>query len=287
MNAVTDITCEKCGASNPVGAKFCSACRHPLQATASTPPQPPPPQPPQRPNAGLGAMMSGGGKTVTKQVSGDAQTLYQQILDRFHGMAEAELQYEAAPQQLMVKAPYKSFMHTGGIVILVDTTIQIAQIAPGTCQVSVTTKTDNSSTNKLWMTAIGIWLLVWFLWMFAMGILLFGAILSALSFWILQSTPGEQVTKDLFAALTRNGGTVTKATPSASAGTSLGTSTGARPSTPAPAPAPAAQQPAAAAAAAAEEDVFERIDKLAKLRDSGAISEADFESKKAELLSRV
>ena len=51
----------------------------------------------------------------------------------------------------------------------------------------------------------------------------------------------------------------------------------------APAPAPA---PTAAAASPAQGPMA-AINDLAKLRDSGAISDAEFEAKKAELLSRI
>ena len=53
-----------------------------------------------------------------------------------------------------------------------------------------------------------------------------------------------------------------------------------------PAPAPAA--PAAPAAAAADDtDPFEMIEKLHKLQEMGAISQEEFDAKKADLLSKI
>jgi uncharacterized membrane protein YdbT with pleckstrin-like domain len=54
------------------------------------------------------------------------------------------------------------------------------------------------------------------------------------------------------------------------------------------APKPAAASPAAPASpAAAAADPMAQIDQLARLRDSGAITPAEFEAKKADLLSRI
>jgi uncharacterized membrane protein YdbT with pleckstrin-like domain len=65
--------------------------------------------------------------------------------------------------------------------------------------------------------------------------------------------------------------------------------TASQPAAPAPAapPAGAAAPAPAAAGSAASADPMAQIDQLAKLRDAGAISAAEFETKKAELLSRI
>ena len=41
------------------------------------------------------------------------------------------------------------------------------------------------------------------------------------------------------------------------------------------------------AAAAPEEDVFAKIEKLAKLQEMGAITQEEFEAKKTELLAKI
>jgi hypothetical protein len=51
------------------------------------------------------------------------------------------------------------------------------------------------------------------------------------------------------------------------------------------APAPAAESPAAAATPAP--DVYEQLAKLGELRTAGIVTDAEFEAKKAELLSRI
>ena len=61
----------------------------------------------------------------------------------------------------------------------------------------------------------------------------------------------------------------------------------ARPQTqPSPSAPPAKPQPSSAAEAT-EDDIMKKIEKLAALRDAGAITADDFEAKKAELLSRI
>jgi hypothetical protein len=67
------------------------------------------------------------------------------------------------------------------------------------------------------------------------------------------------------------------------------------PAPPAPAPPPAPPPPAAPAAAAlnpttgtgAESDIFAKIERLAELKQKGIVSEEEFNTKKAELLSRL
>ncbi|MEM1436982.1 MAG: SHOCT domain-containing protein [Pseudomonadota bacterium] len=286
MNAVTETICSKCGATNPAAAKFCSACRNPLQATATPTPAPPVnPVPPPRPSPGIGGMMSGGGKTVTKQVNGDAHAVYAQTVKHLRGLADTEIQHELAPQQLAAKVGFKSFGLTLGMGIEVDTSVQIAPTTPGQSQVAITTKTDSSSTSKLLITSIVIWLMIWFSWGLAPMILLLGAIAMGLSWWQLQTSPGESIAKALVAELTNIRSTAPEPQETAAPTPA--------PATPDPAPQPvAAELPpkpgsAAPAAAAAEDEVFERIGKLAKLKDAGAITDAEFEAKKAELLERI
>jgi hypothetical protein len=67
------------------------------------------------------------------------------------------------------------------------------------------------------------------------------------------------------------------------------------PAPPAPAPPPAPPPPAAPAAAApnpttgagAESDIFAKIERLAELKQKGIVSEEEFNTKKAELMSRL
>jgi hypothetical protein len=51
--------------------------------------------------------------------------------------------------------------------------------------------------------------------------------------------------------------------------------------------APVAVAEPAAPAAAPQPDVYEQLKKLAELRDAGILSEAEFDTKKAELVSRI
>lgn len=273
MTASTDITCPKCQSANPVGAKFCSSCRNPLKAGPT--PNPSPPPPPPRP--GPGGMLGGiGGKTTSKQFSGDPDTIYAHLANEIHNTDGAEVQQQVPPQQISVKMPFKSLGTTIGQVIKVDTIVQVSPVSPGQCQVNITAKTDASSTSSVWAYTLGIWFLIVFLWGFAPFMIIVALAACGFGWWSMQSSPGDKISKGLFDMLAKNAGV---AAPGPAAG----------PVPPlAAAPPPAEPQTAAPKPPQANEDeIFDRIRKLAELKEAGAISEADFETKKAELLERL
>lgn len=288
MSEAAGAHCPTCNGANPLGAKFCSACRAPLVAAAPAShinPAPPPPPAPPRP--GIGGMMGQmGGKSVMRQVSGEAAAVYAEISRYVRNLPSTEMQHELPPQQLSAKVAYKDLLATGGIVIAVDTSITVAPTSPGQCQVSVTTKTDMSSTNKIWLynmffAACGLFLLWWPL---LLALLVLGAVSS---FWLLSTSPGQNISNQLFAHLTTNATKLNNSpevTPGPVAPTPLASTPAApQPATPTPAPAPAPE----ADANPAEDEIFVRLKKLAELRDAGAISAEDFETKKSDLLARI
>ncbi|MCR9279368.1 MAG: SHOCT domain-containing protein [Pseudomonadaceae bacterium] len=273
MTASTDTTCPKCQSSNPVGAKFCSSCRNPLKAAPGPGPTPPPPPPPR---PGPGGMLGGlNGKTANKQFSGDPDTIYAHLANEIHSTEGAEVQQQVPPQQISAKMPFKSLGTTIGQVIKVDTIIAVTPVSPGQCQVSITSKTDASTTGSVWAYSLAIWFLIVFLWGFAPFMIIVALAACGFGWWTLQSSPGEKISKGLFDMLAKNAG-VAAPTPNA---------------TPSPSPqqAPPAQPQAAPppSPAASEDEIFDRIRKLAELKEAGAITEADFEAKKADLLERL
>lgn len=299
MSEAAATHCPTCNASNPMGAKFCSACRAPLSATAPPPNvNVPPPPPPPRP--GIGGMMGQmGGKAVTRQINGDAAAIYAALTSHIRGLPSTELQHEVPPRQISAKVAYKDLVSTGGIVIAVDTSVSIAPTAAGQSQVSVTTKTDMSSTNKIWIynlffAVCGLFLIPFPMWAIIVGIALL------MSFWLMSTSPGQNVSNSLFEHLSKNSTQLASAAVP-DAGVAIKPSA----ATPAPSsvtpPPSASSMPNNAATNASptnspdssdnpdgtEDEVFARLKKLAELRDAGAINEADFEAKKLDLLSRI
>ena len=303
--------CPNCNGANPVGAKFCSACRATLAVASAAAgagtganPMPPPPPPPPRP--GIGGMMGQmGGKAVTRQISGDSCAIYTMLASYVRSLPSTEIQSEVPPQQISAKVGYKDFASTGGIVIAVDTSISIAPTAPGQSQVSVTTKTDMSSTNKIWIYNLFFSVCGLVILPFPLSALIL-VILLIMSFWLMSTSPGQNVSNAVFEHLRNNAAKVAQAQPAqpqpgaGTPGPGAGTP---GPGVGAPGPSAAATASAATSTAAAEtpppaaepaktaggpeDEVFDRIKKLAELRDAGAISEADFEAKKTDLLSRI
>lgn len=284
MSEAAATHCPTCNGSNPVGAKFCSACRATLAvaaagpATVASPPPPPPPRP------GIGGMMGQmGGKAVTRQIAGEASAVYAELARTVRAMPSTEIQQEVPPQQLSAKVAYKDFIATGGIVIAVDTSISVAPTTPGQCQVSITTKTDMSSTNKIWIynlffAVCGLFMLPFPMWAI---IVVIGLVMS---FWLMSTAPGQNVSNGLFTHLSNNSAKLT----SAPADLVVAPTEVAPPVVPAPVPAAAAANEARSETADSnEEEVFARLKKLAELRDAGAISDADFEAKKSDLLARI
>lgn len=299
MSEAAATHCPTCNGTNPMGAKFCSACRAPLSAAAPPPNvNVPPPPPPPRP--GIGGMMGQmGGKAVTRQINGDAATIYAALASHIRGLPSTEVQHEVPPHQISAKVAYKDLVSTGGIVIAVDTSVSIAPAAAGQSQVSVTTKTDLSSTNKIWIynlffAVCGIFLIPVPLWVIIVGIALL------MSFWLMSTSPGQNISNSLFEHLNKHSAQLASAS-GPDAGVAAVTPAAATPTSSSVTPPPAADNAPNQAATSGttasvnssdspnnqEDEVFARLKKLAELRDAGAINEADFEAKKLDLLSRI
>ncbi|MEM9383505.1 MAG: SHOCT domain-containing protein [Pseudomonadota bacterium] len=274
------IACPKCANPNPLGAKFCSSCRAPL-GVATAPPGPAA-APPPRPAAGLAGMVgAGAGKSETRQLQADAASVFEHLSNGLRNRG-GQVQQEM-PMQLNIKVPYKSFWLTLGAVIQVDTAMQVVPTAAGQCQATLTTKTDGSSLNNVWTWfAVSFTILLFLnLYIFPIIILL-GAVSAFFNHRQLNSQPGAKITEELFADLNNNLSSLTASADQATQpapGPSL---------QPEPQPAPQASNCASEEKQGLEqEEVFDRLAKLAKLREMGAVTEEEFDAKKAELLKRI
>lgn len=264
--------CTSCGKINPTQAKFCSGCRTPLIAMRA---------PPYNFNAAgnFGAM---GGKPETRQYEGvDPSALYAAIIAHVQGQKGAEIKHQTPPAHLSAGLVFKDFMLTMGAPVRVDSEISITAISPSQSLVSVVGKVDASSTATIWMVLGAAVVLAMISNPYTM--LLWGMIgiaCGALGAWLLWSRAPRQVAEDLFNALRDSRNFV--ATPAAAS------HQGAAPP-PAP-PAPSAEASVLDGATPInnpEDETFARLRKLAELKNVGAITVEEFESKKTELLSRI
>jgi hypothetical protein len=219
-----------------------------------------------------------GGKSQTAQVAVDPAAARAHIESYLGGLPGTEVHQDFGNQQLRAKVAYKDFIATAGLVIKVDTTVAIAPAGPGQCNITVTTKVDGHSTNRLWLLMAGcaLFLIVTggFFWMQRA---FFAALALGLGWWIINTRPGARITEALFNDIKSNAGRLQSAPPAPQA-----------PLDNAP-PAPKETAPVVpdAPVTLTEDQVFERIRKLAELRDADAISKEDFEAKKQELLAQI
>ena len=283
MSAATMSACPKCGAENPIGAKFCASCRNPLGATAAPPPRQPPMPPPTTPLQGL---MSTGGKAATQNFAGSADAIHAHVLNLLEARKDTDIEQSSAPSQIVASAAFKDWLTTGGVVTRANTDIRIAAIGEQQSQVSVQAAIDSNTTNKVW----GVLTVIWVLAILRLGIgslvPIFALACFALTYWLLQTEPVEEISNEIFDSLRKNEGALATPARTASVSAQPGPPPAAAPApTPEPAMSPAPQ--AQGETQATEEEIFERIAKLAKLKDVGAITETEFETKKAELLARI
>lgn len=280
MNDAAGATCAKCGTANPAGSKFCSSCGAPMGAGA--PPPPPPPRPRPMPSPGQFAM----GKVHARQVSGAPGEVYDRVLAAVQSMG-GEVRANHPGQMLSCVLKWKNLWITGGMGIAYDTDITVEPAGADMTTVRVSPKVDWSSTVMLFVVGLVLFVLVIMLNPLLMMVFMLLAIAgSALTAWGLSSMGPKELAEKLFAQLpvTAGVGFAPAARPSAP------TPTSPTPTSPTPTPSKppsAPEKPAPAAAADEEEDVMDRIAKLASLRDAGAITEAEFDAKKAELLARI
>lgn len=289
MATATSSTCPKCQAANPSGAKFCAGCRNPLAlgAAAAAAGSPPPVAPPTTPLQGL---MAPGGKATTQNFAVSAEQVRAHLIETLTKRDNTELTQSSQPNQLLASMGFKNWLSTGGLVIQADTDIRITPVGTGQSQVSVQASVDSNSTSKLWGIVVIYWVLAILQLGFGLPAIL-GLVAFALTYWLLLTEPSELISEEVFADLRANEAALGHAT--ASAEPMLSTMSGAASVATQAAPQSSPQSPPQSSAqpsqedAAAEDEVFERIEKLAKLKEIGAISDAEFDTKKAELLARI
>ncbi len=265
--------CPSCKVANPLGARFCSACRTPLVAQAPTPPAPP------RPSLG-GMVGQVGGKAQTTQVAADPVAAHAHIKRYLEALPGTEVAHGVGTQQIQAKVAYKDFIATAGLVIKVDTTVDIAPAGAGQSTITVTTKVDSNSTGKLWMImgTCAVFLVITG-GMFWMQRAVFAALALGLGWWIINSRPGSQITEALFDDIKSNAARLQSAP--------VATTEAPAAEMPSPPPAEDRPQPRRPSGVLTEDQIFERIRRLAELRDADAISTDDFEAKKQELLAQI
>ena len=153
MNDAPSVTCPSCSASNPAGAKFCSACAKPLAAGATPPPPQPQYQPPpqfQMPIGGSGFL---GGKEEMRQVHGTPVEVFEQILGTIQANG-GEIREQYTGQRISAVIPYKNFWHTGGATYKYNTNVSLEPSGVSQTVVRTRLNGDISSTIPVLISTI-------------------------------------------------------------------------------------------------------------------------------------
>ncbi|MGI9484936.1 MAG: SHOCT domain-containing protein [Geminicoccaceae bacterium] len=267
MNDTPSVTCPNCSASNPVGAKFCSACAKPLAPGA----MPPPPQPQYQPSPQFQVPISGsgltGGAEEMRQVQGTPDAVFDQIL----GIVQAsggEVREQHKGQMISAIIPWKDFWITGGNKFQYKTNVTLEPLGTDQTVVRIRPNIEISSTMVNLIAGIVILIIIvqynltlafvfWPLMFLHIGIW----------FWSFKWRGSKGVAESILSKL--NVGII------------------GQPASQQSSPPPSTKSQHSTAADATEGDIMKKIQKLAELRDAGAITADEFEAKKAELLSRI
>jgi hypothetical protein len=261
-SASPSIACPRCGAANATVARFCLGCGSSLQAGAgSAPPMPPAPPVMQGASSMLGGMGSGGGSTESTVImSAAAAFAASQQAVRTAGGVE---KYAQPPASLSFEMTKKSWWATSGVTVRYDGVLQVAGMGAEQSAVRVQVKPQQGAlTPILFIGAIFSLMLPFFGW----GIfgLLIGAAWTGYTWNALSNAAAKEMAEKVVKGL--QGGAGWRA--------------------PAPSPAPAASAPASATSVSRSAVIAQLAD-LGKLRDAGVLTAAEFDRKKADLLSRL
>jgi hypothetical protein len=256
MNAAAPpltLACANCATANPQGAQFCANCGAPFNAAP-----PPPPRPPAIPRAPLGAAPQAQAMLAMDpaQAMNAALTAITASGATIQGQQPGLIQFEAIK---------KSFWSTLNIPLRYRGEVTIAPSGPGQSAVRVAAKLD-------WGSAGGI-IAINVICILVLGWVLLPLLLVGLSLWTISSKFSREVAEAVSTRLSAGSAQAAWTPPPAPAPP--------RPSTRLNEPAPVLTPRAEAA------DPHEGLRKLKELYDLGAVSEAEFAAKKAELLARL
>ena len=205
------------------------------------------------------------------------------------GAAGGQVVAQDPPRAARFRMVRKSALATFGIGVVYDGDLTLQPLGPGQVNVAVSLKINWSTVYPIMLIG-GVFALMTLIFPYGLGILgvLLIGLATAYTCWQLSSQTAEGFIRQI---LTNLGGT-----PVAPAAPVYVAPPPPPPApTPAPTPPPAAAPPPVVAAPPPvpphEEDdpdeIMDQIKRLAELRDAGALTSAEFDAKKAELLARI
>ncbi len=259
--------CAKCNAANRAGSQFCASCG---ASMGLQPPPPPPPPPPQV----LGRTT--GGTTDQVALAVDQNAAFERALAALQA-AGCEIEWQGRPSDIKFGFSKKSAWSTFGFKVGYSGDLSVARTGPQESLVRHSIRVNWNTTVPVFLSGVVVLILLIMMnpYYYAFGFLLLIVAIGG-SAWTLAGSIPQKVSAQIQAQL-KSGGAAPVPAPRVEPVAS-------QPAAPPPPVDPAPQAPEAAKASG---DVFDQIKKLAELRDMGAITSEDFETKKSDLLSRL
>lgn len=270
------VACPSCGAGAALTAKFCGSCGTTINAGPQAGPVPPPQPPPYPPNnsrfnvGGMGAM--GGPADIQSIAPMDPLQAFAHVEQTLMACGGRAMQ-QNPPSSMLIEIPYKDLWLTGGMNVRYRGVMTFTPQGPKQTLLQSKLAVD-------WGTAAMVPILVLVTAVFAgfmsplffMMYLIFGALCAGISAWMLATSGQTKAAAKFIGALSGAQPDVARQKfemPKMPGGGQPGWS------------APQHKQ------AAADPAPMEQLERLAKLRDAGVVTAAEFEAKKAELLKRL
>ena len=266
------VSCPRCHAGNRADVRFCGSCGAPLQASAQQAPPPfAPPPPMQRGSSFSGSSGSGSQGSV----NADASTTFNIAAQAIAG-ASGQVLLQSPPQSMRVQVTKKDFVNTSWMKVKFAGDIVVTPSGARQSLVQVNYRAENL------MTIVGT----------SIAVTLFAVVLNA------QTGLGGLMLLAGIAATAWTAYNISTNLPKSMAEKlvleiQMQAQSGAIPMRPAAAPVtPAAppRSPANVSSNAGMTDgsgVVANMKKLQELRDMGALTAAEFEAKKTEILKRL
>lgn len=268
MNAfesqVASMDCPKCNAANPMSAVFCGVCGSPLQGMAPSPPPPPPP-PPYDPRAMLGSPSAG---QVT--VNSDQRTAFNIAVQAIR-TAGGEVQAQTAPHNMKFLMTKRHLLATGGLKARYSGELVLLPAGPRQSALQAVIKLQPSSLTPQIALAAFTALIGALLLGGIIGLLL-GAGCGAWTIWNASSNVPRELSDKLLTAISQApipAASVAAPPAQTAPQSSIRTQSGAV----------IADQPSTG--------VMDQIKQLVELHTVGALTNEEFDVKKAELLARL
>ncbi|KAF0183331.1 MAG: hypothetical protein FD124_248 [Alphaproteobacteria bacterium] len=276
------VACPSCRAGNAQTAKFCGSCGAAINAGAQAGPAPPPPQPPPYPPnnsrfnvGGMGAM--GGACDIQSIAPMDPLEAFahvEQTLMAYGGRA----MMQNPPSSMQIELPYKDIWLTGGMTVRFRGLMTFTPQGPKQTLLQSKLAIDWGSAALVPIFVLVAAAFAGFMNpLFFMMYLIFGALCAGIAAWMLSTTGQAKAAAKFVGALSGAQPEVARPKFTMPKVEMPGMSGGGHPGwTPPP-----------QGGASADPAPMEQLERLAKLRDAGVVTAAEFEAKKAEILKRL